>query len=60
MNTSQAAPRIASDPPDGGTPDVATCSACPHLLATHDAIGARFCRATTANTLSRGCVCAKS
>jgi len=57
--TPHPVPRIGGESPDGGTPDIATCPACPHLLATHDAIGARFCRATAANTLSRGCACAK-
>jgi hypothetical protein len=59
MTTPQQTPRIAADPPGVGTPDVAACPACPHLLAKHDAIGTRFCRATTAKTLSRGCACAK-
>ena len=59
MTTPQQTPRIAADPPGVGSPDVAACPACPHLLAAHDAIGTRFCRATAANTLSRGCVCAK-
>jgi hypothetical protein len=58
MNPPHPTPRIAGDSP-GGTPDVVACPACPHLLDTHDAIGRRFCNATTANTLSRGCVCAK-
>jgi hypothetical protein len=59
MTTPQQTPRIAGDPPGVGPPDAAACPACPHLLATHDAIGTRFCRATTAKTLSRGCACAK-
>lgn len=33
------------------------CPACPHALADHDPIGTRFCAATTAGALSRGCVC---
>jgi len=41
--------------PDG--PPVAACLACAHGLADHDPIGARFCRATSAGALSRGCIC---
>ena len=59
MTTPHTAARIRGVAPDGKSPDIATCPACPHLVATHAAIGARFCRATTANTLSRGCVCAE-
>jgi hypothetical protein len=33
------------------------CAACPHPLSAHDPIGLRFCRATAAGTVSRGCVC---
>jgi hypothetical protein len=35
----------------------AGCPACAHALSDHDPIGARFCRATVAGGLSRGCVC---
>jgi hypothetical protein len=37
--------------------DDAECPACPHPLAQHDPIAVRFCRATSAAALSRGCVC---
>ena len=33
------------------------CAACPHDRDAHDPIGARFCSATIARGLSRGCVC---
>jgi hypothetical protein len=33
------------------------CAACPHDRDAHDAIGTRFCTATIAGALSRGCVC---
>lgn len=59
MNPPSPTPRIADDVPGAGAPDLAVCPACPHPAALHDAIGTRFCRATTAKTLSRGCVCAK-
>jgi hypothetical protein len=35
----------------------AGCPVCPHPLAAHDPIAARFCRATTARALHRGCAC---
>lgn len=53
-------PRTAGDPPDPGASDGAGCPACPHPLHAHDVIGARFCRATTAKALNRGCACARS
>jgi hypothetical protein len=46
-------------PPDP-TPqhgDDPTCDACPHPVADHDAIGLRFCRATLASAIDRGCAC---
>jgi hypothetical protein len=33
------------------------CAACPHDRDAHDPIGTRFCSATIAGALSRGCVC---
>jgi hypothetical protein len=59
MTAPQPVPRIAGDRPGPGEPGDPTCPACPHPAALHDAIGARFCRATMAKALSRGCVCAK-
>ncbi|MDD7942673.1 RGCVC family protein [Actinomycetospora lutea] len=35
----------------------ATCAVCPHPWAAHDALGARFCSATVASALARGCIC---
>jgi hypothetical protein len=48
--------------PDLATPayehtDDRVCAACAHPLAAHDPIGLRFCRATTAGGLARGCAC---
>ena len=37
--------------------DRASCPACPHPMAAHDPIGARFCRATAVGAFERGCVC---
>ena len=35
----------------------ATCSACPHPVARHDALGLRYCRATLTGAGARGCIC---
>ncbi|HWE91633.1 MAG TPA: RGCVC family protein [Pseudonocardiaceae bacterium] len=34
-----------------------TCVVCSHPMKVHDRIGLRFCAATAAGTLDRGCVC---
>ncbi|QRP47907.1 RGCVC family protein [Amycolatopsis sp. FDAARGOS 1241] len=39
--------------PDGGA-----CPVCPHESNSHDAIASRFCAATAAGELHRGCACA--
>ena len=36
------------------------CEMCPHALSAHDAISLRFCSATLAAALTRGCVCPSS
>ena len=36
------------------------CETCPHPLGAHDAISLRFCAATLAAALPRGCVCPSS
>jgi hypothetical protein len=33
------------------------CDTCPHPAAEHDAISSRYCAATLATALSRGCIC---
>jgi hypothetical protein len=33
------------------------CAVCDHDLLDHDAIDLRYCRATQAQVLSRGCIC---
>ncbi len=50
--------------PLGSTPGVTrcpapspACDACRHDLDGHDAIGRRFCSATVAGALTRGCIC---
>jgi hypothetical protein len=60
-----AAPRDATPrdggPRDGGPRDAGevagVCAMCPHPVAVHDPISLRFCRATQASALTRGCVC---
>jgi hypothetical protein len=34
-----------------------TCAVCPHAWDAHDQIGIRYCSATVAGRLHRGCVC---
>jgi hypothetical protein len=43
-------------------PDVVeeACEMCPHPLRSHDAISLRFCSATRAAAIPRGCVCPSS
>ena len=43
--------------PVDGPPTDAACGVCSHAHAHHDAIGLRFCRATAAAALTRGCIC---
>ena len=33
------------------------CVVCPHAWPEHDPTGVRFCTATAAAALSRGCIC---
>ena len=40
-----------------GLHDNPRCSACDHDARDHDAIGQRYCEATQANALPRGCIC---
>ncbi|WP_434453088.1 RGCVC family protein [Lentzea sp. E54] len=35
----------------------AACDVCPHPRQDHDPIGVRYCTATTASALPRGCIC---
>jgi hypothetical protein len=44
----EATPRSVDDP---------RCAVCPHPVDDHDAIALRFCRATLAAPIDRGCVC---
>ena len=42
-----------------GTTDaaIAECDVCGHSLDEHDRIARRYCLATTAGAISRGCIC---
>lgn len=43
--------------PVGDELDGAACAACAHPIADHDALGRRFCAATEAAAIPRGCIC---
>ncbi|MDX8141870.1 RGCVC family protein [Lentzea sp. BCCO 10_0061] len=36
---------------------VLTCDVCPHPWHEHDPLGVRYCNATAASALPRGCIC---
>jgi hypothetical protein len=42
---------------DAPTAAAPACAGCPHGIDAHDAIALRYCRATVAGALDRGCVC---
>ena len=53
---------LAELEPQGGHLDVDAdqrprCAVCTHELEHHDPISARYCRATQAQALPRGCIC---
>ncbi|MCZ2815920.1 MULTISPECIES: RGCVC family protein [unclassified Modestobacter] len=50
-------PTTALPAPADRTGDEPGCPACAHPMDAHDPIGARFCLATAAGTLDRGCAC---
>jgi len=54
MTEIRAADRIDAD--DSPAPQVCGCG---HPVADHDVIAVRFCDATLAGVLARGCVCKK-
>ncbi len=39
------------------TTTTTTCAVCPHPWNEHDPLGVRYCTATTASALPRGCIC---
>jgi hypothetical protein len=58
MRTTELKPPVA-EPGTGDRIDP-TCAVCPHAWDTHDPIGIRYCSATVAGGLYRGCVCVGS
>lgn len=42
---------------DDARPRVAICTSCPHPQDAHDAIAARYCAASQATAVTRGCIC---
>jgi hypothetical protein len=41
----------------GRSVDDPRCDVCPHPVVDHDPIALRYCRATLAAVIARGCVC---
>ncbi|MCO1654023.1 RGCVC family protein [Pseudonocardia humida] len=54
MQRTHTTPATATSPT---TPSRLTCAVCAHDWGAHDPIGVRFCSATAARGLARGCVC---
>ncbi len=53
---------MASNPTDMLNPvrapeSTVSCTACPHTLDSHDALGIRFCGVTSDRHLDRKCIC---
>jgi hypothetical protein len=53
--TDTAAPAAVADAPV--TLGAPACDVCGHPMTSHDRISTRFCDATQAGALSRGCIC---
>jgi hypothetical protein len=53
MSTSELQTAVPAGYSDGA----GICAVCPHSWDEHDPIGVRYCTATTAAALSRGCIC---
>jgi hypothetical protein len=45
---------------DAGAEPDGCCIACHHPHDSHDAIASRYCQATVAQALTRGCICRAS
>lgn len=56
MRTTELKTPVA-EPKSAGAGTPLTCAVCPHAWDTHDPIGIRYCSATVAGGLHRGCVC---
>jgi hypothetical protein len=57
MTTNSATPVMHARASDPDQASAATCPACVHLVDTHDVIATRFCAATIARSMDRGCAC---
>ncbi|MGH4002104.1 MAG: RGCVC family protein [Pseudonocardiaceae bacterium] len=57
MATIDVAPKTPDDTTDMDTAAEETCLVCAHPWGTHDVISTRFCTATIAGALTRGCAC---
>ncbi|WP_237723862.1 MULTISPECIES: RGCVC family protein [unclassified Rhodococcus (in: high G+C Gram-positive bacteria)] len=44
--------------PERALESTPSCTACPHRPDSHDALGIRFCAATSDRNLGRKCICA--
>lgn len=56
MPVSELHTAVLADHP-GHSDAARICAVCPHPWHEHDPIGVRYCTATTASALSRGCIC---
>jgi hypothetical protein len=57
MSVIEIAPAAGDTATDPQPDSQEHCPACAHLRDAHDAIGTRFCAATIAGELARGCAC---
>jgi hypothetical protein len=48
---------VTTTSPDVGELTDGGCAVCPHPMADHDRISARYCVATASGSIERGCVC---
>lgn len=57
MTTGPTQLDVVTDTDSAAAEPSPACLACGHDVADHDAIGSRYCRATEAQALARGCIC---
>jgi hypothetical protein len=57
MTTNSATPVMHAQASDPDQASAAMCPACVHLVDAHDVIATRFCAATLARSMDRGCAC---
>jgi hypothetical protein len=57
MATTDVAPEKSHHATVNGPAAEDVCLACAHPWSGHDVISARFCTATIASALTRGCIC---